>query len=89
MEQVVKDTLNNLVQIAADSKLSKEFVLEMTIGEHPTNQQRVAKLLVAVFQAQAEKVKTGRFDGRNEATVDFARKIQEAGLFDNAYFPFI
>lgn len=89
MNQTVKDTLSNLEKIAADSQLSKEFVDAMTLSEHRTHQQRIAKLLVSIFRAHAENGRRGLFDGRNEATIQFSQKLQDSGVLDDARFPLI
>lgn len=86
---IVKQTVLNLEEIAADPAQTKAFITELTRYEHRTHQQRIAKLLVRVFEEHANQGAQGNFDGRNEATVRWAMKLKDAGLFAEAIFPFI
>ena len=66
----------------------KELVQEFSI-QHRTAQQLLCKMFLATMKMWAEKKKTGEFDGRNQATVEFAEKVIELVDREQIYLPMI
>ena len=55
--------------------------------QHRTLQQKLCSMAVAILKEMGSE--GYMYDGRNEASVMFCRKLVESGALDNAYFPCI
>jgi hypothetical protein len=65
----------------------KWFVLGMN-RQHRTLQQGFTGLCIAWFEHLAS-LKDGEFDGRNQASVEFARKLVKSKAWKEKYLPYI
>ena len=55
--------------------------------EHRTLQQKLCSMAVAIIKEMGSE--DYPYDGRNEASVKFCKKLVESGALDDAYFPCI
>ena len=83
--KILTKALNNM---SYENVSIKAFVNAITTS-HRTLQQSTMRAILALIMEWASKEEEGCFDGRNEATVKFCKKIKELAIEENAYFPFI
>lgn len=81
-ERVTKEFTRSILNTFTDPD---DFVDAM-LNEHRTIQQNFTRLVADYLAKLAEE---GRFDARNEASVEFAKKVQERVLAEGVGFPHI
>ncbi len=86
-ERLADEIANALNFMSGNEPFEKAFVEKITRRTHPTLQQGTAQLFLAVFKRWAEIGDEGRYDLRNEDTIEAAKKIREA--LKEHYFRFI
>lgn len=84
-ERVTKEFTRSILNTFTDPD---DFV-EAMLNEHRTIQQNFTRLVARYLGELAKLHDKGRFDARNQASVEFAKKVQEQVLAEGVGFPHI
>lgn len=84
-EQVIKDFTRTFLNTFGDPD---DFV-EAMLNEHRTLIQNFTRLVADFLSKLAEHHDEARFDARNQASIEFAKKVQERVLAEGIGFPHI
>jgi len=76
-----------MITVANNKELSDYFVEIMTTREHRTNQQMFFKRIPFALMNVYKNKQPGQYDARNEDTVNFCRRIEDA--LDTTGFSYI
>ncbi len=84
-ERVTKEFTRSILNTFTDP----DDFIEAMLNEHRTIQQNFTRLVADYLSRLAEQFDEGRFDARNQASVEFAKKVQERVLAEGVGFPYI
>lgn len=85
--EAIKNFEREILNIVGDGP--DKFV-DYILADHRTLQQNMGRIVIKLIEGWAEMYDNGRYDLRNEGTVEFAKNVRDKVLKDgNTYLPFV